>query len=87
MLEDCDNKCMICNQPPKTKALHIEHNHRMMKQLKKQGKDISLSIRGLCCFSCNSRLLGRLADRPDAVELFLKAAEYLLKYEEKINER
>lgn len=61
------NKCYICNKPPKSKALHIDHNH-------KSGK-----VRGLLCYVCNRRLIGKLGDRPDAVSLFNAAALYIAK--------
>jgi len=86
MLKECNNKCMICNQPPKSKSLHIDHNHKMAKILKKANKSIGPSVRGLLCYVCNLRLIGRLGDKPDAVELFTKAAQYLKKHKEKQNE-
>ncbi len=65
MIIKCDNKCMICGKPPKQKALHIDHSH-------KTGK-----VRGLLCFFCNSRLIGKTGDKENAVEMFIKAAEYI----------
>lgn len=65
MLEKSGNKCYICGKPPKNRALHIDHNH-------KTGK-----VRGLLCYICNTKLIGRLGDREDSIQLFLKASEYL----------
>ena len=59
------NKCYICNRPPKSRALNIDHNHK------------TNAIRGLLCHECNRRLIGKLGDRPNAVELFNAAAMYL----------
>jgi len=36
--------CWICGRPPKTRRLHIDHDHRTGK------------VRGLLCHSCNRRL-------------------------------
>ncbi len=67
MLDKSGNKCWICGNPPKQggKALHIDHSH-------KSGK-----VRGLLCWFCNMRLIGKVGDKSNAVELFLKAAEYI----------
>ncbi len=67
LLARSDNRCEICNSPPKKYALSIDHDH-------KTGK-----VRGLLCYVCNKLLIGRLGDREDSVELYLKASEYLKK--------
>jgi hypothetical protein len=36
--------CWLCGKPPKTRRLHIDHDHR------------TLEVRGLLCFQCNRRL-------------------------------
>ena len=36
--------CAICGNPPKTRRLHVDHNHRTGK------------VRGLLCFRCNRAL-------------------------------
>jgi len=36
--------CAICGNPPKTRRLHVDHNHRTGK------------VRGLLCFRCNRGL-------------------------------
>lgn len=36
--------CAICGRPPKTRRLHIDHDHRTEE------------IRGLLCHACNRRL-------------------------------
>jgi recombination endonuclease VII len=34
-------KCAICQRPPKTRRLHIDHDHRTKR------------VRGALCFGCN----------------------------------
>jgi hypothetical protein len=41
--------CAICGRPPKTRKLHVDHDH-------KTGK-----VRGLLCYTCNRFILGRYA--------------------------
>ena len=77
MVAKSDNKCYICGNPPKTRALNIDHDHRKEKQLRKEKKPIGSSVRGLLCFWCNSHLISKTGDKDNAVELFLKAAEYI----------
>jgi hypothetical protein len=36
--------CAICGAEPKTRRLHIDHDHRTMR------------VRGLLCFGCNRKL-------------------------------
>lgn len=38
------NVCWICGRPPKTRALHVDHDHRTGRN------------RGLLCWSCNRGL-------------------------------
>lgn len=77
LLADSGNKCYICGSPPKSRSLNIDHNHRMEKQLRKEGKSISGSVRGVLCFWCNSHIISKTGDRDNAVELFQRAAEYI----------
>ena len=63
--------CAVCHRPPKTRSLHVDHDHRTKK------------IRGLLCFTCNSLVVQRHRDpvilraaasyieRPPADEAFL----------------
>jgi recombination endonuclease VII len=53
--------CAICGNPPKTRRLHIDHDHRTGK------------IRGLLCFTCNRYILGKYA----TVAKLRAAADYL----------
>lgn len=53
--------CAICGNPPKTRALHSEHDH---------GTGL---FRGLACFFCNAQIL-RQRVTPD---LLRRAADYL----------
>ena len=53
--------CAICGNPPKTRRLHIDHDH-------KTGK-----VRGLLCFQCNRFTLGKYA-KPAKLRA---AADYL----------
>jgi len=41
--------CAICKRPPKTRRLHVDHDHATGK------------IRGLLCFTCNRYVLGKYA--------------------------
>ena len=65
MIESSDGKCWICGRAPKTKALNIDHNH-------KTGR-----VRGLLCYLCNNKLIGKLGDSLNSPDLFYKAALYL----------
>ena len=44
LLEKQEGGCAICGNPPKTRRLHVDHNHRTGK------------VRGLLCFRCNRGL-------------------------------
>lgn len=62
MLSIQDNKCAICDKPPKDgKRLFIDHNH------------LTGDVRGLLCVECNTGL-GMFGDR---LEVLQKAIEYL----------
>lgn len=39
--------CAICKRPPKTRRLHVEHDHT------------SKRVRGLTCHNCNRHLIGK----------------------------
>lgn len=57
------NRCKICGRPPKPGKRHnVDHDHKTDR------------VRGLLCFHCNHRLLGRGREKP---ELHERAAEYL----------
>ena len=47
LIREHGNRCMICGRPPKTRALHVDHEHGQ------------LYARGLLCFGCNRLLLIR----------------------------
>lgn len=79
------NYCWICGRPPKNKALSIEHNHVWERELKRRKMPIKQSIRGLCCYQCNNKLLSNVADRKNAIDLFKKAVKYLEEAEERYN--
>lgn len=82
MLAKSGNTCYICGALPKSRALNIDHDHRKEKQLRKEKKPIGSSVRGLLCFWCNAHLISRTGDKDNAVDLFLKAAEYIKKSRE-----
>lgn len=44
LLEAQNGGCAICGNPPKTRRLHVDHNHRTGR------------VRGLLCFRCNRGL-------------------------------
>lgn len=66
------NQCWICGSPPKNRDLNIDHNHNLGFKPE--------AVRGLLCFMCNYKLVGKMGDRPDSVERFRKAADYLENY-------
>ena len=53
--------CAICSRPPAGRALHLDHDH------------VTKRPRGLLCFNCNRRVLGRQRDPA----LLRSAARYL----------
>lgn len=57
-------RCKICLRLPKTRPLMVDHDHGISKR-----------VRGLLCWNCNHRLLGRGLE--DAF-LHQQAAMYLL---------
>jgi hypothetical protein len=79
------NRCWICGRPPKNKALSIEHNHVWEKSLAKRNMPIKISIRGLACFQCNNKIIGRTGDRQNAIQLFKNVVRYLEEAEERYN--
>lgn len=57
-----DGKCAICGMKPRTKRLHVDHDHKTMV------------VRGLLCSVCNSGVLASAKDDPK----ILRAAAYYL---------
>lgn len=53
--------CAICGRPPVKQALHVDHDHKTKK------------TRGLLCYNCNHRIVGRQRDPA----VFRAAARYL----------
>lgn len=53
--------CAICGNPPGTRALHTEHEHK------------TGLVRGLACFFCNAQILRQRV----TPELLRRAADYL----------
>lgn len=65
--------CWICRKPPKPgKSLAVDHDHKLAKE----AKCVRRSVRGILCFVCNKRLIGRR--RREHAELYKRAYEYLL---------
>ena len=62
MLDGQDGRCAICGNPPKTRRLAVDHDHKSRK------------IRGLLCMRCNYNLLGQTRG---TAKLFRSAADYL----------
>ena len=54
--------CAICGMKPRTKRLHVDHDHKTMM------------VRGLLCSNCNSGVLASAKDSPDILRA---AARYL----------
>lgn len=64
MLQVNDGKCWICDRPPKpSKNLHVDHAHKTKQ------------VRGLLCWQCNRRLIGR--HTVNTAWIFDRAAVYL----------
>ena len=66
MLKDQHDSCALCGKHKSNfkKSLHVDHNH-------KTGQ-----VRGLCCYYCNKRRIGR----NDTLSV-AKLQWYMLKYE------
>lgn len=63
--------CWICDRKPKTgRKLNVDHDHKLQKIA-----GVRASVRGVLCFMCNKRLIGRR--RREHAPLFTRAAEYL----------
>lgn len=62
--------CSICGRKPRTRNLHVDHDHDCCKGPKSCGN----CIRGLLCGGCNGRLLVAARNNP---AILRKAAEYL----------
>ncbi len=62
ILAEQGGKCAICGMKPRTKRLHVDHDHKTML------------VRGLLCSPCNS---GVLASAKDSPEILRAAARYL----------
>jgi hypothetical protein len=61
MAQQC-GRCKLCEQPPKAKRLHVDHDHS------------TGVVRGLLCAACNASLVGRLENNPG---LYQKIGDYL----------
>lgn len=51
--------CWICGNPPRTKALAVDHEHQPKEsRIKKKGEmeKIRVKVRGLLCWACNMGL-------------------------------
>lgn len=47
MLARQGGTCALCGRPPKTRRLHVEHNHKTKQ------------VRGLTCHFCNRQIIAR----------------------------
>ena len=50
MLAEQGGVCAICGAPPKSRRLHVDHDHR------------TGAVRGLLCFHCNRALAGYVTE-------------------------
>ena len=66
MLAEQGGGCAICGEPPKKRALHVDHHHD------------SGRVRGLRCFRCNSAL-GNFREDP---AILTAALDYLAQHRE-----
>ena len=65
LLEAQNGGCAICGNPPKTRRLHVDHNHRTGR------------IRGLLCFRCNRALpTYATSDWLERARVYVYADEY-----------
>jgi predicted nucleic acid-binding Zn ribbon protein len=62
LLDHQRGRCAICDRLPRTRPLHVDHDHR------------TGLVRGLLCSRCNHDLLGAAHERPD----LLRAAAWYL---------
>lgn len=62
--------CALCRRPPRTIALHVDHDHA------------TGAIRGLLCFQCNNAL----ADLQEDPRLLAKAMTYLFAHDRSVQE-
>jgi DNA-directed RNA polymerase subunit RPC12/RpoP len=53
--------CAVCRRPPVNRPLHVDHDH------------VTRRVRGLLCYDCNHRVVGRQRDP----EKLRAAARYL----------
>lgn len=61
-----DGKCFICQRPPLSKRLAVDHDHDLGNTRE--------AVRGLLCRRCNHRLLG---SAHDATTILKRAITYL----------
>lgn len=64
MLESQFGTCAICGRPPKSRSLHVDHDHA------------TGDIRGLLCHNCNTAI-GLLGDD---IAIMSRAVEYLSRH-------
>ena len=68
--------CGVCGLVPESGTLHIEHEHvRGWKKMPPENR--KRFVRGLCCFTCNTRWVGRGA----TPQKLRAAAQYLEEYD------
>jgi hypothetical protein len=68
--------CGVCGLVPESGTLHIEHEHvRGWKKMPPEYR--KRFVRGLCCFTCNTRWVGRGA----TPQKLRAAAKYLEEYD------
>ncbi len=66
MLDAQGGHCALCPTKPKTRRLHVDHDHTTI------GPDGHVRIRGLLCYSCNRILTARATE-----QWLLRAAVYV----------
>lgn len=69
MLASQGGGCGICAAPPKSTALHVDHDHSCCPA----GESCGRCVRGLLCYPCN-RYLGLLKDDPTPLLRYLGRA-------------
>lgn len=79
MLEEQGGVCAVCERPPKTKRLSVDHEHQKNEK-NKSPESKRVRVRGLLCHRCN-RALGILGNSTQDLLFFTEnLANYMVRY-------
>lgn len=73
LMQKQNGVCFVCQRPAKKLPLNVDHDHKLERALKKQGKGPRESVRGLLCYRHNKGM-GWFNDNP---EYLSRASTYL----------